>query len=144
MNVNGRALITDFGLALVTQSLDSIWSATDECAHAVRWTAPEILNGWGTYSKEGDVFSLAMVTIEVFMGDLRVEFWLGVIYIFADIHRRNSIRGQLTYRSFVVHTRGEAPTATDQPNPSRRVVGIDPALLESRSTPPPASVRGVA
>jgi len=32
--------------------------------HTLRWTAPEVLNG-GKYSKEADIFSLAMVTIEV-------------------------------------------------------------------------------
>lgn len=31
----------------------------------MQWTAPEILNGQGTYSKETDVFSFAMVAIEV-------------------------------------------------------------------------------
>jgi serine/threonine protein kinase len=39
--------------------------ASGDQGHSVRWTAPEILNGQGTYSKETDVFSFAMVTIEV-------------------------------------------------------------------------------
>ena len=61
----GRAKITDFGLATVTQHLDPIRTAADERGHTARWTAPEILNEEGTYSKEADVFSYAMVMIEV-------------------------------------------------------------------------------
>ncbi|KAF9646800.1 kinase-like protein [Thelephora ganbajun] len=49
MDINGRARITDYGLTAVTRDL-------------------KILDEWGTYSKEGDVFSLAMVTIEIFTG----------------------------------------------------------------------------
>ena len=62
----GHARITDFGLAMVTQDLDSIRNASEgEHEHSGRWIAPEILDGRGTYSKEADVFSFAMVTIEV-------------------------------------------------------------------------------
>jgi serine/threonine protein kinase len=61
----GHARITDFGLARVTQNLDSMRSASDDHGHTLRWTAPEILNNQGTYSKEADVFSFAMVMIEV-------------------------------------------------------------------------------
>ena len=65
MDEFGHAQITDFGVATVTQNLDSIRSLTDENAHTARWTAPEILNEVGSYSKEADVFSFAMVMIEV-------------------------------------------------------------------------------
>ena len=58
----GHARITDFGLAVVTQDLDSIRNASDDSA---RWIAPEILDDRGIYSKEADVYSFAMVTIEV-------------------------------------------------------------------------------
>jgi len=58
-------MITDCGLAVVTQSLDSIRGAPDEYGHSVRWMAPEILADRGTFSKEADVFSFAMVMIEV-------------------------------------------------------------------------------
>ena len=63
MNTAGHAQITDFGLAMVTQNLDSVQSASIE--HSTRWIAPEILDSRGTCSKGGDVFSFAMVTIEV-------------------------------------------------------------------------------
>lgn len=61
----GHARITDFGLAMVIQNLNSIRNDSDEYGDSARWIAPEILNGSGTYSKEGDVFSFAMVAVEV-------------------------------------------------------------------------------
>ena len=63
--MSGDVQITDFGLAVVTQDLDSIRSSSDECSDSARWIAPEILDSRGTHSKEGDVFSFAMVMIEV-------------------------------------------------------------------------------
>ena len=64
MDGSGNARIADFGLATVTQNLDSLRSTSCQRGHTVRWTAPELLNE-GTYSKETDVFSFAMVMIEV-------------------------------------------------------------------------------
>ena len=65
VDTTGRARITDCGLAVVTRNLDSVRSAPDEREHSTRWTAPEILASQGTFSKEADVFSFAMVMIEV-------------------------------------------------------------------------------
>ena len=65
MDASGDARLTDFGLAVATQDLDSIRSGSDECGDSARWIAPETLDGTGTHGKEGDVFSFAMVTIEV-------------------------------------------------------------------------------
>lgn len=61
---SGQARIADFGFATVARSLDSIRSASNQRGHSVRWAAPEILKG-GKHSKEADIFSLAMVMIEV-------------------------------------------------------------------------------
>ena len=76
IDTTSRARITDFGLAMVTQNLDLIRSASAEYGHSARWIAPEILNGRGTYSKEADVFSFAMVTIEVRSGQLTRDWRL--------------------------------------------------------------------
>ena len=89
VNTAGHARITNFGLAVVvapdpysirnssgtvtvtvTDDLDSIRNASDEHRDSARWIAPEILDGRGTYSKEADVFSFAMVTVEVRCGYL--------------------------------------------------------------------------
>ena len=60
----GHAKIADFGLAMVTKNLDSIQSTSGHHGHTPRWSAPEVLTQ-GTYSKEADIFSFAMVMIEV-------------------------------------------------------------------------------
>ena len=64
MDAAGLARVTDFGLAMITRDLDSIRNGFDEHGQCARWIAPEILGGQETYSKEADVFSFAMVTIE--------------------------------------------------------------------------------
>lgn len=61
---SGHARIVDFGLAMVTKNSDSILSATINSGHTPRWTAPEVLKD-GNHSKEADIFSFAMVMIEV-------------------------------------------------------------------------------
>ena len=65
MDAGGRGRITDFGLTVVTQNLDSVRRGSDDCGGGARWIAPEILNSQGAYSKEADIFSFAMVAIEV-------------------------------------------------------------------------------
>ena len=60
---SGRARITDFGLAKVTQSPDTMPSASRH-GNTPRWAAPEVLDE-GPHSKEADIFSFAMVMIEV-------------------------------------------------------------------------------
>jgi serine/threonine protein kinase len=61
---SGHARIADFGLATVTQSLDSIQSPSRQHGYTARWAAPEVLDE-GVYSKEADIFAFAMVMIEV-------------------------------------------------------------------------------
>jgi serine/threonine protein kinase len=64
----GHARITDFGHSTTIIDSDSVQSAPEDWGSTTRWTAPEILDGQGTYSKEADVFSFAMVMVEVGMG----------------------------------------------------------------------------
>ena len=64
VDATGRARITDFRLATVTTGMDSELGTTYPHDHTSRWTAPEVLNGRAG-SKEADVFSFAMVMIEV-------------------------------------------------------------------------------
>jgi len=94
----GRARITDFGLATVTQNLDSMRSASGDQGHTARWTAPEILNEEGTFSKEADVFSFAMVMIEVhherfILVELRLT---AILYYHRDLLAR--FRSGIAYR----------------------------------------------
>ena len=69
---SGHARITDFGFAMVTCNLDLMWSTSPDHGHTARWTAPEILTKKGAVSKEADVFSFAMVMIEVSCGSSTV------------------------------------------------------------------------
>jgi len=61
---SGNARIADFGLATVTQNLDSVRNASLQRGFTPRWAAPEVL-AEGPNSKEADIFSFAMVMIEV-------------------------------------------------------------------------------
>ena len=61
--------VAGFGLATVTKNLDSIRPATDQNIHTPSWSAPEVLRGENP-SKESDVYSFAMIMIEVHRDDL--------------------------------------------------------------------------
>jgi len=60
----GHARITDFCLATVTTGIGSELNTLCQHDHTTRWTAPEVLNE-GPDSKKADVFSFAMVMVEV-------------------------------------------------------------------------------
>jgi serine/threonine protein kinase len=61
---SGQVRIADFGFPAVTKNLDSVGNTTAARGHTLRWTAPEILRG-GDHSQKGDIFSFAMVMVEV-------------------------------------------------------------------------------
>ena len=63
MDDAGHARLTDFGLSTVVPDAGSAGSIKD--GHAVRWSAPEVLDKERPVSKESDIFSFAMVVIEV-------------------------------------------------------------------------------
>ena len=62
MDDAGRARLTDFGFSTVTPDFGSV--PTTE-GRAVRWAAPEILGSGRPVSKGSDIYSFAMVVIEV-------------------------------------------------------------------------------
>lgn len=87
----------DFGLATVTQNLDSVQSTSGDHCHTARWAAPEILKDEGTYSKEADVFLFVMVVIEV--GHKQV-ICVGLRLIVISCHRRYLLAW---FRSIITH-----------------------------------------
>jgi len=93
VDATGHARITDFGLATVIESLDSARSTSGGYDHAARWTAPEILSEKGIFSKEADIFSFAMIMVEV-----RYERVISLSFdslpprITTGIYRRSSVR----------------------------------------------------
>jgi serine/threonine protein kinase len=61
----GRAHITDFTLAEIAYDQGAACLVTDVPEYDTRWTAPEVLEGIGRLTKEGDIFSFGMVMVEV-------------------------------------------------------------------------------
>ena len=59
-----HARIVDFGIAIVTKNPNSIRDPTHQGVHTPRWSAPEILHKQNP-SKKSDIYSFAMVSIEV-------------------------------------------------------------------------------
>ena len=77
MDSAGHARITDLTLASITTDTNLAPRAPEDRSHSARWTAPEILNEEGTCSKKADVFSFAMVMIEVcFDRLLSAHLWI--------------------------------------------------------------------
>ncbi|KAF9644747.1 kinase-like protein, partial [Thelephora ganbajun] len=64
---SGRMRIADFGFTAVTKNQNSIVSALPHRGCTAGWAAPEVFNE-EIYNKEADIFSFAMVMIEVFTG----------------------------------------------------------------------------
>ena len=90
----GRARITDFYFATVITDVDSELSTLFQRSCTQRWTAPEVLNG-GRYSKEADIFSLAMVMVEVRHGSFVAcggSAHCGPVSAHIDIHPCGSFR----------------------------------------------------
>ena len=76
VDITGHARITDFGLATITCDLGWIRTASEKHQPIIPWAAPEVLKDEGAYSKEADIFSFAMVMIEVCQGwDVLAGFW---------------------------------------------------------------------
>ena len=91
VDATGHARITDFGLATVARNFDSARSSGDQ-GHTARWTAPEILNEDASHSKEADVFSFAMVAIEVCQNELVASnFGLLQSHITAGVYWQSSL-----------------------------------------------------
>ena len=64
MEDSGHVRIADFGLARITRDLNSTRTASYQAGFTMRWAAPEVLIG-EEYGNKADVFSFAMVMIEV-------------------------------------------------------------------------------
>ena len=88
----GHARISDFGNAMVERNSDSLWSGSGPNGHAPRWSAPEVLKEFA-YSKESDIFSFAMVMVEVRHKWLPVlAFGLLSVPIHLGLHRCDSFQ----------------------------------------------------
>ena len=60
----GRARLTDFGFTSVVRGLNSVL-VPELQGCTLRWAAPEVIRGEGGGTQEADIYSFAMVVIEV-------------------------------------------------------------------------------
>ena len=63
----GCALIADFGHAIIVRDEGPAGNDAEELGSPTRLAAPEILSG-GMFSKQADIFSFAMLMVEVRFG----------------------------------------------------------------------------
>jgi len=129
---SGRARIADFGLATVTQNVDSIQKASVPVGFTLQWTAPEVLLG-EKRSTEADVYSFAMVMIEVRRGQFIIctENWLTAFHPNAGVHWCSSIHWFIIFHGFGRHQGGQASAAANRSNLHGRFMGVDATLLGS-------------
>jgi len=138
---SGRVRITDFGLATMPRGPNSQRAFVDD--QTVPWTAPEILNDRGTYSKEADVFSFAMVMVEVRQMDYRPLSLSSLSFrLDAGSHRCSPVWCQQTqYGGFSYNGRKSSVTA-DPSDVLRQIVEGNATLLEPGTPPAPEGFRG--
>ena len=74
-----HARIADFGIAIVTKNPDSVRPATYQNIHTPAWSAPEVMRGENP-SKESDVYSFAMIMLEVLCGRSVIRMALAYRY----------------------------------------------------------------
>ncbi|KAG9082547.1 hypothetical protein FS749_006779 [Ceratobasidium sp. UAMH 11750] len=66
----GVAKLTDFGNTILKQYTLEFTGTTGSSKISVRWAAPELLNGQGTYTKEADIYALGMTFLETVTGKI--------------------------------------------------------------------------
>ena len=64
VETTGHIRIADFGLAKIAKNLGSIRATSHQKGFTIRWAAPEVLSE-EAYGEKADVYSLALVMIEV-------------------------------------------------------------------------------
>ena len=94
---SGHACIAGFNLLTIIPDELSITSSnppkgTTQWVGSMRWSAPEVLRG-GVPTEKTDVYSFAMIMIEVRHGYLRcVNFGLSPFLVNAALHRYGSVQ----------------------------------------------------
>ena len=116
----GHARLTDFGLSTVVPDFGSAASVKD--GHAVRWGAPEVLDKEQPVNKESDVFSFAMVVIEVCACNLFFFSW--VTYQYKAFTGEAPFYGIPPTTVAVRIARGNRPTRPTHPNFTDNIWGI--------------------
>ena len=82
----------------------------------MRWAAPELLNK-GAYSEKADVYSLALVMIEVCHTEYLVQGQgLPSFYADTDIYRRDSVRRPFGFQCCGRNSTGRASPTAETPS----------------------------
>jgi len=126
---------------MVTQNVDTMQSASRH-GNTPRWAAPEVLSGQPP-SKETDIFSFAMVMIEVCHGCPAVRGGLANCHL-TGIHWRGSIQYPFHCHVDLGHDARRPPAATDTFDFYRTLVEADATLLASAAPLAPGSFRSFA
>ena len=114
--------------------------------HTVRWTAPEVLNG-ARFSKEADIFSLAMVMIEVRHGLYIACGALTYCRRFTSmsgIHSRGSFQWVFTTHGHAFNNKRRAPPAAGTSRTHGKFVDVNATVLASWSPLAPGGSRSIA
>ena len=110
---SGQVRIADFGLAKITRNLDSIRSASYQGGFSPRWAAPEVCDR-GECTKAADIFSFAMVAIEV--RRVLCTLYQGLSsHTNADIHRRGPIQQLHVFDGHGCHNTRRASATPNAP-----------------------------
>lgn len=142
LDTNHRARITNFGLVRDHSATEETYPTT---GGAARWTAPEILGGEGSSSKEADIFSFAMIMVEVgSRKSLAIDLQLIAFPFGGGLHWLHSVRPASIYPGCISHNKGGTPFTARSPRSHGPVVGADGKLLESRTPLASGCVRSVA
>lgn len=130
MDDSGHARIADFGLSMVTKDLTSIPSARLQHGSTPRWAAPELMEH-GIYEKEADVFSFAMVMIEVYCGWRPLwKISLLKLHINIGLYWFNSIQKQYRRHSHVGYSARGTPRTANASEFHGKTLVVDATVLE--------------
>ena len=142
MEDSGRVRIADFGLAQLTKNMHSLRPIPHQGGLTMRWAAPEV---WREedYSRKADVFSFAMVMIEVLL-EQRAVWELGLIRAYEGILWRSSIQRPYVFRCCGYYGARRASAAADAPNSYRKNMVINQTLLGARPSLAPRGYRSLA
>ena len=127
VDATGNTRIADFGLATVARDSNSLEGTVEAQGTTARYTAPEILRGVESHSKESDVFAFGMVVVEV-RADESTQCKT-TLSVGSGIHRQGSVQWIWCCHSHSSHYRWGPSKATHPPQFHRPLVGINSAVL---------------
>jgi hypothetical protein len=142
---SGTARIGDFGFTTLTKNLDSVRISSRQHGHTVRWAAPEVMDK-GPQSWEADMFSFAMVMVEVGCIFELHHVQVSILFLHTDagVYRRSPICWCFVSHGNVGDNTRQAASTASAPNLHGEPVEFDATLLGSRAFFAPRGPRSLA